>query len=225
MVPILNQQLGSLPTELRVGIFPLRIQDYPLLTPINRGGFHGLSRKKMRCKISSPPRFFLQQVLSLLSLSVVTFGHHQTHHRLEHHCLHQPRPSPVAEQPPWTPPSSLCRFSSSSFHSSATDCLFFHRSSQQQRLNHQLSLLITTVTIASNSLILHPSLSSATILVACRTWTTVYIMQIIHLYGGPNLIWPSPDSWAYSSPPPKIKNICWTEIDPTQSFLDWVRPS
>jgi len=188
-VSILNQQLGSLPTESRVGIFPLWIQDYSLLALINRGEFLGLSRKKMRCKISqksvSPPRFFLQQVLSFFSLFVVTFGHHHTHHRLEHHFLHQSRPSPMAEQPPWTPPSSLCRFSSSSFHSFTTDRQLFHRSSQQQRPNHQLSLLITAVTIASNSLLLHSSPSSATILVACRIWTIVYIMQLV----GPNLIW------------------------------------
>jgi hypothetical protein len=90
------------------------------------------------------------------------------------------------------------------------------------------------VTIAFSSLLLRLSPSSATILVAWRTWITVHIIQIIHLYGVSYLIWPSSDGWAWSGPPPKRKkNICWArlaqsfwaKIDPTQSFIGWVRPS
>jgi len=88
----------------------------------------------------------------------------------------EPKSSPAVEQPSWTPSSPLCRFSSSSFSSFATDYQLFHHSAQRRRPNHQLSLLIMVVTTTFNSLLLRLSPSSATILVACRTWIIVHIL-------------------------------------------------
>jgi len=68
----------------------------------------------------------------------------------------------------------------------------------------KLSILIMVVTTASGSLLLRPSLSSATILIVCRMWI-IHVLQIIHLYGGPDLIWPNSNGWAWSGPPPKRK--------------------
>jgi len=127
---------------------------------------------------------------------------------------YEPTFTPAVEQQSWTPPSPLCRFSSSSFPSFATDRQLFHHSSRRCRPNHQLSLLIMVVTIAFSSLLLRLSPSSATILVAWRTWITVHIMQIIHLYGGSYLIWPSSDGWAWSGPPPKRKKHLLGKISP-----------
>jgi len=135
------------------------------------------------------------------------------------------------QQPPRTPPPPLCIFSSSYFPSSTTDRQLFHRSSQRRRPNHQLSLLITVVTTASSSLLLRPSPSSATILVACRMWTTtVHVLQIIHflLWVGLDLALPR---WlGLVRPTPKRKKTyvgsrsaqpihSWTESSPTHIFI------
>jgi len=62
------------------------------------GGFHGLSMKKIQSKYNKKPAssslvFFLQRVLSLLSLSIVAFGHHHYHYRLDHQPLYHKKPS------------------------------------------------------------------------------------------------------------------------------------
>jgi len=51
MVLTLNQRLGSFLTESMAAIFSLCRQNYPFPPTINRGGFHGLSMKKMGSKI------------------------------------------------------------------------------------------------------------------------------------------------------------------------------
>ena len=47
--------------------------------------------------------------------------------------------------------------------------------------------------------------------------------QIIHLYGGSNLMWPSPDGWAWSGPPPERKKHLLGKISPI--FLGHDRPN
>jgi len=64
--------LDSSQPNQRVESFSLCRQYYPLSSPINRGGFHGLSMKKIGCKIgwksASPPQFFCNK-FSLFFLS------------------------------------------------------------------------------------------------------------------------------------------------------------
>jgi len=64
--------LRLFPTELRVEIFPLCKQYYPLWSPINKGGFHALEKEKIKCKDGRKPAFpaqFSCNRFSLLFLS------------------------------------------------------------------------------------------------------------------------------------------------------------
>jgi len=77
MVPTLNQQLGSLPTESRVEMFFLCRKDYPLPPPINRGGFHGLSWKKIGSKVDQKPAFLPRIFPFLSSVSSLSLSLHR----------------------------------------------------------------------------------------------------------------------------------------------------
>ena len=160
MVPTLNIQLGSFPTQSRAENFPLCRQDYPFPPTINRGGFHGMSREKFRSKNHKKPAIplfpFFFSPISLLRLSLLSL-------------------SPLPHQPPTTFPSA----SSSPAPPRVTkttsrppprlkQSLFFpishlykillpspvidsgHRSSQRRRTNHHLNLLITAETPSSS---------------------------------------------------------------------------
>ena len=57
-------------------------------------------------------------------------------------------------------------------------------------------------------------------------------MQIIHLYGGLYLIWPSSDGWAWSGPPPKRKKHLLGKIRPIvlgqdrpNTIIHWLSPA
>ena len=64
----MSQRLGSFPTESRVEIFPLCKQDYPLRSPINRGGFHALEKEKIERKVGRKPAFPAQFSYNRFSL-------------------------------------------------------------------------------------------------------------------------------------------------------------
>jgi len=67
---IFSQRLRSFPTESRVEIFFMCRHDYPLRSPINRGGFHVLREEKIESKVNKkglPPLFFSFSVVSLSS--------------------------------------------------------------------------------------------------------------------------------------------------------------
>jgi len=74
------------------------------------------------------------------------------------------RPPPRLKQPPFLPLSHFCR-NLPLLPVNDSD----HLSSQKRHQNHQLSLLITTETLASSEPLLHQPLFSVTISVACRT--------------------------------------------------------
>jgi len=141
------------------------------------------------------------------------------------------RPPPRLKQSSFLPLSHFCR----SLHLLPADDSG-HRSSQKRRQNHQLSLLITVETPASNESLLRQPQFSAAISVACRTWTTVHVLQIINIASRPGQCWPSPSVWAGSSPAQKTKkenilgrdrpnhfgpmlaHLFWTELGPAHMF-------
>jgi hypothetical protein len=57
MLTTLNQLLGSFRDESRAKIWHHKRQHIPLPPPINRGKFHGLSRKKSEAKLGEKPIF------------------------------------------------------------------------------------------------------------------------------------------------------------------------
>jgi hypothetical protein len=102
------------------------------------------------------------------------------------------QPPPHLKQPPFLPLSHFCRsLPLLPVNDSG------HRSSQKRCQNHQLILLITAETPALSKPLLRQPPVSATISVACRTWTTVHVLQIISIVLGP-----------------KKKKIFWAEIGP-----------
>jgi len=144
------------------------------------------------------------------------------------------RPPPRLKQPPFLPLSHFCR----SFHLLPVDDSG-HHSSQKRRQNHQLSLLITAETPASSEPLLRQPPFSAAISIACRTWTTVHVLQIINIASGSAQCWPSPSVWAGSSPAQKTKkenilgrdrpnhfrpmlaHLFWTKLGP----VSWASPA
>ena len=73
-----SQRLGSFPTKSRVEIFSMCRQDYPLRSPINRGGLALREEKiesKVNKKIASLPCF--SPFLSSLSLLAISLPHLQ----------------------------------------------------------------------------------------------------------------------------------------------------
>jgi len=91
-MPTLSQQLRSFSTESRAENCSLVKTRLPAFTPINRSRFHVQEEEENQTqswqKISLPCSFFLQLVLSLLSLSVVAFSHHHPHRLSSHHHPH-----------------------------------------------------------------------------------------------------------------------------------------
>jgi hypothetical protein len=125
----------------------------PFSTLINRGGFHGLSRKKIGFKVGQKlaPLPFISTISLSLSLSL-------------RHSSHQPKPPPASPPPapshvasPTTsrPPSHLKQplFVPLSHFCKSLPLLPVndsgHHSSQQCHPNHQLNLLITVKTPSS----------------------------------------------------------------------------
>ena len=141
------------------------------------------------------------------------------------------RTPPRLKQPSFLPLSHFCR----SLHLLPADDSG-HRSSQKRCQNHQPSFLITAETPASSESLLRQPPFSAAISVACRTWTTVHVLQIINIASGPGQCWPSPSVWAGSSPAQKTKkenilgrdrpnhfgpmlaHLFWTELGPAHMF-------
>jgi hypothetical protein len=129
-------------------------------------------------------------------------------------------PTPRLKQPPFLPLSHFCR----SLHLLPVDD-FGHRSSQKRRQNHQLSLLITTETPASSESLLRQPPFSAAISVACRTWTTVHVLQITNIASGSGKCWPS------SAQKLNPENILGRDrpnhfgLMLAHLFWDWARPS
>jgi len=72
MVHTLNQRLRSFQTESRAERFLQCRQDYSLPYPINRGGFHGLKRKKIEFKVDKKPTTLPCFSLFLSSLSLLS---------------------------------------------------------------------------------------------------------------------------------------------------------
>jgi len=112
---------------------------------------------------------------------------------------HKPA-TPCLKQPSLLPLSHFCR----SLHLLPAEHSG-HRSSQKHRQNHQLSLLITAETPTSSEPLLRQPPFFAAISVACRTWTTVHVLQIINIASG----------LGPARPKKLKKKIFWVDIGPT----------
>jgi hypothetical protein len=65
--------IGILPTKSSVEKFPLCRHDYPLRSPINKGGFHALKGKKIWSKVSQKTNCFpVSAHFISLSLSITS---------------------------------------------------------------------------------------------------------------------------------------------------------
>jgi len=78
-MPILNQRLGSFPTESRAIIFPQYRQDYPFSWPINRGRFQGLKKEKIGSKVNQKyeRHYFFLHVIKYFKWWLKTYSMHQ----------------------------------------------------------------------------------------------------------------------------------------------------